>query len=260
MTDEPLEASEPATEVSFLPTEAEVAFVSGLLAQLPRPEVPAQVAARTEATLAELRAGAALNNTVPIRRRRVIPYLAAAAAVVLFGGIGLQALNGRQAASPVSAASANSSLDQIGTAVTMQLAAAPTTSFGQTRVATPENSAVMPATSASATPTAGNAVAPLAVSALTVPGTFAATTAGLEACLRALGKAGSIPQLVTAEQLAGAPAVAIALPGSAAGTSDLYVVGTNCSEGAAHLLGHLTLRVGATPADTAPAGATPAAG
>ena len=230
-------------EPESLPTAADVAFVTELLAGLPRPAMPAEVSARLATAVADF----AVNPAPGIgSRRRMISWLAAAAVVVVAGGIGIQVLNGSgqtgaaTASSPVN----DQALKSVADLVTKSLAAA-----GGELGTNPRNDTPLPQASAAPSAAPSNPYsASIGRPLLNVADTFAATAAGLASCLTGLGLSNVRPLLVMKQEFAGGAVVALAVPGTMAGTSEMYVVGTDCSSTQPHLLGRRTLQLTPTPA------------
>jgi hypothetical protein len=223
MTDEQI--GEPVS----LQTAAEVAFVSELLAGLPRPAMPAEVSAPGGGS-----------------RRRVVSWLAAAAVVVVAAGVGIQVLNGsgQTGAATASSSENGQTLMSIADSVTKSLAAAGGGLATNPRNATPAPQASAAPSAPPRNPYSASAGSPL----LIVPDTFAATATGLASCLTGLGLSNATPLLVMKQEFADGAAVALAVPGTVAGTSEMYVVGTDCSATQPHLLGRRTLQLTPTPA------------
>ena len=200
-----------------LPDEAALADVSALLAQLPRPVVPAEVSQRIAAALA------VQARPAPRSSRRWFPA-AAAALVVIGASVGYSELNHGTATSSTASAG---DLAGIGASLAPQLQApAVAASAGMANSAT-----------SSAAPMPSVAAAPSTL----LPGTFAATEAGLASCLTGIGRSGQVPNQVKSVRAAGQAAVALTFLNADGTSADLIVVGTACSATAPHVLGRTTL-------------------
>jgi hypothetical protein len=205
--------------------------------------MPAEVSARLATAVVDLAVSPAPGIG---SQRRVISWLAAAAVVVVAGGFGIQVLNGSgqtgaaTASSPVN----DQALMSLGNLVTKSLAAAGGELGTNPRNATPEPQATAAPSAGPQNPYSASIGRPL----LIVADTFAATAAGLASCLTGLGLSNVTPLLVIKQEFAGTAVVALAVPGTVAGTSEMYVVGTDCSSIQPHLLGRRTLQLTPTPA------------
>ncbi len=237
------DAESEATRDLALPPESELAFVSDLLAALPRPVIPLAVAALlatisdqpvAEATLQPSTSGNSSSVVVAFRRRRVMPWLAAAAVVLLLGGVGVRL----SATSGVTQSSATSELTQLSNRAVASLNSEPMAPASAAAVgsSTTDTSAPQPS------------VAGFKANQ-TLAGTFAESAAGTSACLVGLGQSDANVRLVFATTYQGQAAVALVVT-SQSGGSKMFVVGPDCSTAATHLLATSDLPSSPTPAAT----------
>lgn len=218
--------SEPGTE--YLPDEAALAHVSALLAGLPRPAIPAGVAARIAEAIAS-------EAAAPPARQRRRPYLALAAAalVILAGGIGLTNLH---RTAPTSTAASAADLASVANALEPDLhrlqtsipapVADNTTSLGYGAAGSaPSTPAPSPVNSA---PNAAQATAGM-------------TPAELADCIAAVGRSGQTASLVESVKLGSDPAIALAFISQDGTSADVLIVAPTCRPGSPQLLGRTTV-------------------
>lgn len=249
----------PAPEVERDATPAEAAFVTPLLAALPRPGLPADVAARLDAVLAAeaARPRAVATGTVPMPRRTgrragtLLAALAGAAAVVVAAsvGVGLQsggsggtatdiAAGGGEALRSPAAAPAEAGFD----APLRVLVSG--TAYQAERLASQVSATLGEGGRPTAVPTAGPADR---------SGTLAESRARLSGCLEELtGRGAAEVTVIDLASYEGRPAAVVVVSEPPSPTSrTIWVVGRECGSGTAAFI---TVRRVAAPVP----GASPA--
>lgn len=210
--------------------------VRAILASLPDPgPVPPDVAARIDATLRDLAAGAGARatagatpgatvvplNQAPSARRRRPLLVAAAAAVVLLGGAGYglsQVLAGGSAATTAATAATSGRPEAAdrgagGPQTTAPGTVASGTDYSRERLQSQIEQVLRANRQAAAGPGAGSLSAPTAVAA----------------CVKALGAEGSTPILIDLARFEGSPAAVVVL--EVGGVREVWVVAMSCGPG-----------------------------
>lgn len=214
--------------------------VREILASLPDPgPVPPDVAARIEATLRDLAAGAGARattgattgatpgatvvplNQAPSARRRRPLLVAAAAAVVLLGGAGYglsQVLAGGSATTTAATAATSGRPEAAdrgagGPQTTAPGTVASGTDYSRERLQSQIEQVLRANRQAAAGPGAGPLSAPAAVAA----------------CVKALGAEGSTPILIDLARFEGSPAAVVVL--EVGGVREVWVVAVSCGPG-----------------------------
>jgi hypothetical protein len=260
--DQPAGAAGPDSELSA----ADQSFVAGLLADLPAATMPADVAARIDAALAELPplaepAGpgaaatvvpfAAPSRPVPRwRSPRVLQVAAALVVVVGAGVVGVKAVTAHTS-SPAASAASGAASAQVGTATTQSNGAYTAAALvpevhsllsGAAREAATPSAAAGGAVAAVPSPdtAAGGSTAPTADSPAPVSvgpldpalRRLMSSTAALAPCIAAIENgltAYVAPLAIDAGTYEGRPALIVVLPGADDPTSyDVWIVGPTC--------------------------------
>ncbi len=202
--------------------------VRDLLASLPDPgPVPPDVVDRLEATLRGLSGtsgGTAGSTVVPLhheptpRRRR--PWLAAAAAVALLagGGFGLSRLVPDATGGADNATAGAALHDSAESRAAPPGASLRATASGTSYTRADLDQQVQQVMASAPRSAAGAPQGPLG------------TTAGIAACLSAIGAPSATPLLVDVARFEGRPAAVVVLP-AAGGGRDIWVVSTTCRPG-----------------------------